>query len=155
MAETDLFTPSLTATSRAPVFSINAMIATAFFGGAFAVPLLGLENSRRLSRLRKDGLLLLLALLLAAAVLLFMLYSIGMANTSELRSEFRLTSRALGFAYVGLYYWLNRQTYRSLRVMGIEPASPVVVVPAAVLLGVGIALLLYNAAAAGLFWELR
>lgn len=144
MAVNDLLAPSLTEAPRKPIFSINAMIAAAFFGGAFAVPLLALENSRRLARLSRDAPFLVLALLAAAAVFFFTLQSV---DISEFRSEFRMLSRALGFAYVGAYYWLHRQAYRSLKMVGIEPASPWLAVFATVLLSLAITILLLHASA--------
>jgi lipid-A-disaccharide synthase-like uncharacterized protein len=140
----DLLAPSLSEAPRRPIFSMNAMIAAAFFGGAFAVPLLAMENSRRLTRLPRDAAFLVLALLGAAAVLLFTLQAV---DISEFRKEFRLLSRALGFAYVGGYYWLHRETYRSLKILGIEPASPWLAVLASVLLSLAITILLLNTAA--------
>lgn len=149
MANNDLLTPSLTEATRTPIFSINAMIAAAFFGGAFAVPLLAMENSRRLGRLRTDSPLLVLGLLVAAAAVLFTLESAGSLDTSEARSEVRLVSRVMGFAYVGAYYWLHRQAHRTLRTLGIDPASPYVAVVAAVLLSFAVTLGLYKTAVSG------
>ena len=143
LAESDLLAPSLTEAPRTAIFSINAMIAAAFFGGAFAVPLLAMENSRRLARLQSDAPFLVLALLGATAILFFVLQSV---DISEFRSEFRLLSRALGFAYVGAYYWLHRQAYRSLKMVGIEPASPWLAVFASILLSTAITILLLNTA---------
>ena len=144
LAESDLLAPSLTEAPRTSIFSINAMIAAAFFGGAFAVPLLAMENSRRLTRLRSDAPFLVLALLGAAAIFFFTLQSV---DISKFRSEFRLLSSALGFAYVGAYHWLHRQPYRSLKMLGIEPASPWLAVLASVLLSLAITILLLNTAA--------
>jgi hypothetical protein len=144
LAVNDLLAPSLTDAPRKPIFSINAMIAAAFFGGAFAVPLLAMENSRRLARLPRDAPFLVLALVAAAAVLSFTLQSVDIA---EFRSEFRMLSRALGFAYVGAYYWLHREAYRSLKMVGIEPASPWLAVCATVLLSLAIMILLLHASA--------
>jgi hypothetical protein len=95
MSNGDLLTPSLTDASRMPIFSVNAMIAAAFFGGAFAVPLLAMENSRRLARLHRDAPVLVLGLLIAAAALLFTVQSVGALGASESRSEFRLISRGI------------------------------------------------------------
>lgn len=146
MSDTDLLAPSLSATPRTAIFSVNAMIAAAFFGGAFAVPLLAIENSRRLSRLGKDLPWLVLGLAAAALALLLVLRS---TDGAQFSSELRLMSRALGFAFVGACYWLHRQAYRSLKMIGIEPASPWLAVFATVLLSLAISIALRRAVLAG------
>ena len=151
MDSDDLLTPSLTEAPRTPIFSINAMMAAAFFGGAFAVPFLAMENSRRLSRLRRDTPLLVLGLLMAATALLLTFKTAGSLDISESRSEARLVSRAIGFAFVGGYYWLHRTAHRTLKAVGIDPASPYVAVIATVLLSFAITLGLFRASVSGGF----
>jgi hypothetical protein len=147
MSNGDLLTPSLTDASRMPIFSVNAMIAAAFFGGAFAVPLLAMENSRRLARLHRDAPVLVLGLLIAAAALLFTVQSVGALGASESRSEFRLISRGIGFAFVGACYWLHRRAHRAVKTVGIEPASPWLAVIITVFLSAAISATLHRYAA--------
>lgn len=148
MTDADLLTPSLDSAPRTPIFSVNALIAAAFFGGAFAVPLIAMENARRLGRLKRDAVILVFALLATAAATLVLLPQV-LLDSPETRGQLRLLNRVVGFAFVGGCYWLHRQPYRSLRMLGIQPASPWVAVIAAVALSIVTVVLLHRMAAAG------
>lgn len=154
MNSSDLLTPSLTEAPREPIFSVNAMIAAAFFGGAFAVPLLATENARRLGRLQRDVPWLVLALLIGAAVFLGAWYLSEAADPDEVRRNVRLAVRALGFAWVGVFYGLHRHAYRTLKATGMNPASPYVAVIATVLLSFAITVGLTHVAASGILRDI-
>lgn len=153
----DLLTPSLTGAVRSPIFSVNAIIAAAFFGGGFAVLLLATENARRLGRLRLDWPLLALALLVFAVVPVFGLWYVQnvSADAEDLRRNVRLTTRIVGFAAAGAFYWLHRNAHRTLRATGADPASPYVAVIAGVLLSIAVNLGLVGLATSGILWEIR
>jgi hypothetical protein len=153
----DLLTPSLTDAARMPIFSVNAMIAAAFFGGGFAVLLLATENARRLGRLRFDWPSLVLALFVFAVIPVFGLWYMhnGSADAEDIRRNVRLTTRIVGFAGVGAFYWLHRHAHRTLRATGADPASPYVAVIAGVLLSVAVNLGLFRLATSGILWEIR
>lgn len=137
----DLLTPSVGAAPRAPLFSVNALIAAAFFGGVFAAPLIALENARRLGRLRRDALVLGLALVVAAVAVLLLFSMLG-PDPADSRTQVRMLHRAAGFALAGGCYWLHRNAYRTQRMLGIDPASPWIAVIAAVLVSLFLTILL-------------
>ena len=147
MPDSDLLKPSLSAESlQAPIYSVGALIATAFFGGMFAVPLLAAENARLQRRLVRDLPWLVLGFAVGGvAFYLAYLYSAG-GDQADLRYLVRMVSRGVGFLFVGGYYVLHRRAYRTMSTMGIEPPSPYVAVIACVLVSyalvIGIAALL-------------
>ena len=154
MSRDELLTPSLgNGDTQAPIHSIGAMIAAAFFGGAPAVPLLAAENSRLRGRLAKDAPWLILALVLTALLMITLTSYYHPDEPSDVRRNIRLFSRATGFAYVAAYFLLFRRIYRTQRMMGLDPPSPYGPVIAAVLGGIAVSALAYFAVAEGLIGD--
>jgi NADH:ubiquinone oxidoreductase subunit 5 (subunit L)/multisubunit Na+/H+ antiporter MnhA subunit len=132
----DLLSPSLEENVAQPIYSVGALIAAAFLGGGFAVCLLGVQNARRLRRLRRDLPWLLLAFAVAATAVIGALVYFQDAISGAISRDARLLIRGIAFALVGLMYLLHRKPYRAAQLVGIEPASPYLAVAAAVIASV-------------------
>ena len=130
----DLLTPTLDADQHTTIYSIGALVAAAFFGGGVAVCVMAMLNAHRLRRLGKDWVWLLLALAGSVAALMFAIDYYGLAESQSNR-EIRMVNRGVGFALVGLFYWVHRPQYRSMTATGATVPKPYVPVIAAVLVG--------------------
>lgn len=127
-------------TAKRSIYPVGALIAAAFFGGTFAVCLLGAENSRRQQRLRRD-----VGWIVAAVVLSCLTIYAAATNLfgpSSDGSELRLYNRAGGFALVGLFYQLHRTTYRTQTFAAADAPSPYAAVIFVSFAGVAFAALL-------------
>lgn len=153
MQDNDLLKPSLAQGKvHQPIYSVGALIATAFFGGALAVPIVAFENARRQRRLGKDILWIAVAIIVSVGILYAAV--VNQIQSGELDSRFlRIVNRATGFGLVGLFYVLHRTAYRTQQFAGVENPSPYAIVIFAVLVGIGatVALspLLLNVASTG------
>lgn len=142
LVDEELLTPSLTSGRPEPIFSAGALVATAFFGGPLAVALLGAENSRRLGRLRRDGLMILGFVLLGAASFLAALYLWPPGDERSMSRNARIAVRVVAFGLVGCFYLLHRGPYRAMQATGTEPPSPWGPAVAAIFAGIGLNALL-------------
>lgn len=138
LIDEELLRPSLTSGRPEPIFSAGALVATAFFGGPLAVALLGAENSRRLGRLGRDGLIIVGLLLFGAISFLASLYLWPPDDDRSMSRNARIAVRLVAFGLVGCFYLLHRGPYRAMRATGTEPPSPWGPVIAAVFAGVGL-----------------
>ena len=138
MPDNDLLKPSLAQDKlQQPIYSVGALIAAAFFGGAFAVPIVAFENARRQQRLGKDMLWLVVAIIASLGILYAAIVS--QVQAAEFDTRFvRIVNRATGFALVGAFYVLHRTAYRTQRFTGVDNPSPYAIVIIAVLAGAGI-----------------
>jgi len=140
--DNDLLKPSLAQDKlQQPIYSVGALIAAAFFGGAFAVPIVAFENARRQQRLGKDMLWLAVAMIASLGILYAAI--VNQVQSTEFDARFvRIVNRATGFALVGLFYVLHRTAYRTQQFTGTDNPSPYVIVIFAVLVGAGITVVL-------------
>ena len=130
----DLLSPTLDADQHSTIYSVGALAAAAFFGGGFAVCVMGILNSQRLRRLSREWLWVLLALACSVAALVLAIHFFGLEDSQSGR-EVRMANRGTGFALVGLFYWVHRREYRSMTATGVTPPKPWVPVIAAALVG--------------------
>lgn len=142
----DLLKPSLDANTAQPIYSTGALIATAFFGGAFAVPFLAFENSRRLGRVARDALWIVVALAAAAGLVLWLSATVPEEDSSR---TIRLWNRGGGFVLAGGFYLLHQRAYRAMHHTGVEPPKPYVAVILAVVAGIVITVGVIEAVRAG------
>lgn len=143
----NLLSPSLDTPPTQPIYSMGAMIAAAFFGGSFAVPLLALENSRRLRRLGNDAIWLILALLAATILVVWVLAT--STQTENWGRDLRMWNRGGGFLLAGGFYLLHRRAYRTMRHTGLDSPTPYAAVAVAVIAGIAITLALIEGARSG------
>lgn len=136
MNNDDLLSPTLGETTTQSIYAPGALIAAAFFGGAFAVPLLATLNSRRLGRLRRDTVWIALGLVAVISMFLGLLSHYYPVFDEDVRRTVRLASRGMGFALAGCYYLLHRQSYRTMTTMGLDAPSPYIPVISVILLSV-------------------
>ncbi len=129
MDDTGLLKPSLDGAQSQTIYSVGALIATAFFAGGSAVLVMAALNSHRLNRLSRDIVWILGGLLLCGALLW-----VGYLWADDARTM-RIANRALGFLLAGGVYLVFRPYYRSMSVMGREPPSPYLKVVLALLAG--------------------
>jgi cytochrome bd-type quinol oxidase subunit 2 len=126
-------------------YSVGALIAAAFFGGAFAVLVLGGENSRRQRRLTRDLPWLLLGLAAWLGIALLPFLDSFSSTIADHRAMARLVNRGAGFVLAGVFYCLHRRNYRTMATMGLAPPKPYGPVAAAVISGIFMTNLLYRA----------
>jgi hypothetical protein len=126
-------------------YSVGALIAAAFFGGAFAVLVLGGENSRRQRRLTRDLPCLFFGLAAWVGIALLPFLDSFSGGIADHRAMARLINRGAGFALAGVFYCLHRRNYRTMATMGLEPPKPYGPVVATVITGIFMTNLLYRA----------
>lgn len=120
--DTDLLTPTLSADAGpAPaIYSLTALVLTAFFGGPFAVIALSAINSQRLDRVGRD-LPVLVFQVAATLLLLFMLVRAGHASPTpliDLPDDRPLLIKAWALVLFGMSATLHRRFQRN---MGVSP----------------------------------
>ena len=137
MQDDELLRPTLSEQgSLKPIYSVGALIASAFFGGMAAVCIVGGENARRQRRLGKDAIWLALAILATIGLLYgVMQYQVTSGEGVD-ASMVRLANRGGGFALAGLFYWLHRTAYRTQQFTGTDAPSPWAIVITACVIGI-------------------
>ena len=119
----DLFEPVLGKQAKEPIYSVGALMAAAFFGGAIAVFIVGIANMVRL----KAQALSYVGLILGFGVTVSLSYGLPVVFELEARSNSVLI-RIGGFALMGLLYLMHRREYRSMQLMGTDAPSPYLIV---------------------------
>ena len=112
-------------------------MASAFFGGVFAVVVIGVANIVRL----RAPVWHVLALLAGATCYVIGCYLYLLSPNAE-ESTLRLFDRMGGFALMGVLYLLHRREYRAMNVMGTEAPSPYLPVIGACIVGLAAFLLM-------------
>ena len=135
MNNNELLAPSLSNNPQQPIYSVGAMIAAAFLGGGMAVVFLAGLIGRQQQRLARE-LPWLLAGTLVTAIALYLVIDHTSAETSkDVARNFRLTSRAIGFAFVGITWLRYRRQYTAMTTLGIESPSPYLAVISSIIVG--------------------
>ena len=120
MTEHDLLTPTLNDNEQQTIYSVGALIAAAFFGGAIAVVFMCALSLRRLQLLRRYA----PGLLIALAISVVLLWWGASLRTEESRTLLGIVNRGTGFAFAGGFYLLFKRQYRSMSILGGDPPSP-------------------------------
>lgn|GEM_PF-1340771 len=139
----DLLRPSLQDGAVAqPPYSVGALIAAAFFGGAIAVTLIAAANARRQRRLARDLPWLVVTTAIGLAIVSApVVVGTGLVDPRD-TGMIRIVYRAVGFAMAGAFFLLHRKAYRTVSSLGLDPPSPYVPVLFAVLASIGVAAVL-------------
>jgi hypothetical protein len=125
-----LVEPSLGGAPVERPYSVRSCLLVAFFGGPFAVSLFGLLISQRLGKLTRDvGWLALVSLTWAVAVLhdsAARFAQVPFEWTNALEDPARTlpyTSKFVALTAAGVFYLLNKNTWRAAELTG-DPPSP-------------------------------
>ena len=142
-----LLEPSLdpAAAPAQPLFSGQAMVLVAFFGGVYAAVVFCAANALRMGKVKADGWILALVALAWTAVLWWALQQALAGTAPEWLSVLGNTGRTVRFGgkllamgVVGLVYLRRRPMFMGQALAGVEPASPWTLGLISVLVAMGI-----------------
>ncbi len=142
----DLLKPTLSSDeSGIAIYSTQANILVAFFGGPLAIILFSALNSRHLNRLKKDWPAFLVGIVATIGMLIYLMSVPDGVDIKEWVAQqkrdslfYKYGMRILALSLWAVYYYLHRQYHKAMSIFGIDPLSPWKMAVACILAAMGI-----------------